>query len=366
MRITLVIWSLESGGAERVMSKLANAWVDESDVTLVTLSGNTSDHYVVHPDVRRSRLAMKTASSLVASIGSNWTMVRTLRRSFRSLQTDVVLSFMDRTNVQVLAATRGLGVPVVVSERIDPRFHTIPHKARLFRRLLYPRADAVVVQTESVADWCRGFVDPEKIWVIPNPVEPCEVEDMERASTILAVGRLDTQKGFDVLLDGFAQVAGDFPDWSLVILGEGSEREALEEQAAGLGVADRVSLPGVVDEPREFMSRAGVFVLSSRYEGFPNVVLEAMSCGTAVIATNCPSGPAEIITSGDDGVLIPPEDPAVLATQLGRLMSDAEERKRLGDNASQSVQRYSVDTIMRHWEAVFDSVTSSQKARTSS
>ena len=199
----------------------------------------------------------------------------------------------------------------------------MPWSWRLLRRLLYPFATFLVVQTESVVKWGRRAAFPARVRVIPNPVRPmhpalnCPPE-LGIRPTVIAVGRLSLQKGFDILLSAFAR--GGLPsEWQLVILGDGPERPALQAQIDALGLTNNVLMPGIVAEPEQWLQHADLFVLPSRDQGFPNALLEAMNCGLPVIAFDCPSGPGEIVRNEQTGVLLPPGDTDALATAITRL-----------------------------------------------
>lgn len=197
------------------------------------------------------------------------------------------------------------------------------------------------------------------IYVIPNfvdappgdrPREPCSTPNV--ALQLAAMGRLDSQKGFDLLIDAFARAAEDQPHWSLVILGEGAERRRLEEQIHLRGLEPRVRLLGWVSDPNSVLRNCDAFVLSSRYEGFPNALLEAMALGLPAIAVDCPSGPADIIRNEVDGLLVPLGDVPALAAAIQRLFSDAPLRNRLRTQAVQVVDRFSSERYYARWEAV--------------
>jgi GalNAc-alpha-(1->4)-GalNAc-alpha-(1->3)-diNAcBac-PP-undecaprenol alpha-1,4-N-acetyl-D-galactosaminyltransferase len=361
-RITLVISSLGSGGAERVMSVMANYWAKhDREVTLITLTSVQEDFYTLHPRVRRIGLGLNVNSShVIAAIKNNLQRVKRLRHEIKTSKPDVVLSFVDTTNVLAVAATVGLGIPIIVSEHIDPRQHTIRSEWAWLRYLLYPQATAVVVLTNNVRCWAERIVKSNKIHVIPNPVTiPAEGHNgrsdfRSLRRTVVAMGRLTPQKGFDLLLAAFSVCARKYPDWSLIILGEGEERSRLEAMVLELGIANQVSLPGRIKDPTAVFWKADIFVLSSRYEGFPMALVEAMACKLAVISTDCPSGPRVIIRDGVDGVLIPPNDVDALAAAMSRLINDETERKRLALRAVEVTERFGLEKVISMWDTVID------------
>jgi len=360
MRITFVIPSLAAGGAERVASSLVNYWSSVGDeVTLATLDFEEADFYSLSPSVERVALGLgEVSSNGFLRISKNFRRVRQLRRVIRQSRPDVVISFLAYTNVLVLTAALGLGVPVVVSERTNTIQGRAGSAVDLLRHVLYPRADAVVVQTEAVAEWARRLVKAAAVRVIPNPVHPPKTElhsfQDERNLTVLAMGRLVPVKGFDVLLQAFARCARLHHDWTLRIVGDGPERGRLEALSDKLGIATRVRLDPFLKEPEAAFKSAGLFALSSRYEGFPNVLLEAMACGLPVISFDCPNGPKEIIRDGLDGVLVPANNEEVLAERMARLMGAEDERKRLAASAIQVTERFSLTKVAAMWQEVLD------------
>jgi glycosyltransferase involved in cell wall biosynthesis len=275
---------------------------------------------------------------------------------------DVVISFVHQVNVLTLLAIRFTSIPVVISERVDPRQHRIAHVWEWLRSWSYPYAAMLVVQTDEIFEWAASKVGFEKSIVIPNPVareqagKP-ESRELFPPPFVLAVGRLTRQKGIDLLMPAFGKVCHQYPEWSLVILGEGGERASLGAMARKLGIEARVHMPGRHANPGAVMSRASLFVLPSRYEGFPNALLEAMSYGLPVISFDCRSGPRDIIRDGVDGVLVPSEDVDALANAILDLVQDPDRRERYGRRALEVAERFSVERVMGLWEELLLRIT---------
>lgn len=373
MKLALVISSLGGGGAERVMTMLANAWAGGGDeVTLITLASGKRDTFPLDPAVRRIALDVAGESPhVLAAIGHNLVRVRALRRAIAASKAQAVISFIAESNVRVLVAVAGLRVPVIISERTFLNGHHMRGVWRVLRRWVYPRAAAIVAQTRRCAADLESMVG-RPVEVIANPVAagPAPAAPAGPGSaagagrTLLAVGRLAPEKGFDLLIDAFAAVAPSHPEWNLVVLGEGPLRGDLARRIAGRGLAHRIALPGFDPRVRERMRRADLFVLSSRYEGFPNALLEAMSEGTACVSFDCDAGPRELIEHGRSGWLVPAGNVPALAAALDALMRDGELRARLGRDARRVGATYALPAILGQWNALVAAVLARSSART--
>lgn len=363
MKITLIIHSLSSGGAERVMSILANYWAAKGwQITLLTFVDETEiPFYELDSKVNYIPLGIaKTSSNLIMAILNNWQFSQKLRRAIVNSNPNLVISFMTNVNVTTLLATRGLNIPVVVSERTDPNKFPSSKIWISLRSLTYGLANVIVVQTNRALNYFRPQLQ-SKMAIIANPVI-IQAENYNynlkssSQSSIIAMGRLETQKGFDLLLEAFAQLKDDYPEWTLTILGEGTLREELESQRERLKLGDRVYFPGRVKNPAEFLKQADIFVMSSRFEGFPNALCEAMACGLPVISTDCPSGPREIIRNHVDGILVANENIAELKEAIESLIVDEYTRQNLGKKALEITDRLSLETVMERWEKVIAEV----------
>jgi N-acetylgalactosamine-N,N'-diacetylbacillosaminyl-diphospho-undecaprenol 4-alpha-N-acetylgalactosaminyltransferase len=349
-RVTFIINSLVGHGAERVMStllSLSHAECEEFDVSLALLD-NEPDEYEIPEAVSVHRLGCG---------GSAWRTILQLSRLLARQRPDVTLSFVSRANVANVLAQRG---PRVISARINTSAGLRAKQSALMRtgiKLAYPHACKIIAVSDDVAlDLCANFgVNAARVITIPNPVDIEGIKRQARAASVLqveapyivAVGRLVPVKNFALLLRAVA--LSGLPH-KLVLLGEGPERERLLQTAGELGLGDRVILPGRLPNPFPLMAGAEVFALSSNGEGFPNALVEAMALGVAAVATDCPSGPSEILanarrgeisaaTVSAYGILTPPDDDAQFAAALS-LAVKPEIRGRLRVAGAMRVAQY--------------------------
>jgi GalNAc-alpha-(1->4)-GalNAc-alpha-(1->3)-diNAcBac-PP-undecaprenol alpha-1,4-N-acetyl-D-galactosaminyltransferase len=356
LKVCFFIWGLRAAGAERVLSFLANAWSAKGwRITILTMEdGQAEPFYPLAEAVEvRALDLLKDSASFASGLGNNLRRVRAIRRAFREAAPDVVISFVDKANVLAVLASRGLGIPLVISERTDPSRRSLGRWWTVLRDFAYPRADTLVFQSQAVLDWFPPRARRKGV-VIPNPVPPPPIAEPSQRENLpkrlVAMGRLFPVKGFDLLLEAFAVAAAQEPGWVLDIWGEGPERATLEAQARRLGLGGRVRFPGLTERPFEILRSADLFILSSRAEGFPNVLVEAMACGLPVLSTDFGGAAKEIIRDGVDGVLVPSGDPSALASAMLRLMSDPAARARLSQRAPEVVARYSGERILALWE----------------
>ena len=378
-RVTLVISSLSAGGAERVMSLMANYWAERGwNVTLVTLDDASTDFHPIDRRVARVALGLSVpARSPWEAARNNVRRLVRLRDAIKASEPRAVIAFTAPTTVLTIMACHRLGVPVIVSERNPPTEEQASPWWDGLRRHVYPSATALVVQTPEVVEWAKSLIALTRVHVIPNPVlavpdailcgsartaarcgaVPAREERRPGHRRVaVAMGRLHHQKGFDLLLRAFARSGADRAEWSLRIIGEGAERQRLQAIAAELGIAASVEFVGKVRAPFEVLREADLFVLSSRYEGFPNALLEAMAVGLPVIATDCPFGPKHIVRDGIDGMLVPVENVDAMAAALARLMGDDARRKALGARGVEVRERFALAGVMSQWEQVMNAV----------
>jgi glycosyltransferase involved in cell wall biosynthesis len=353
--IVMVTSTLQGGGAERVLSDMANYLASKKgwSVTLATWAGpEIVDFYSLDPDINRIWLDVGVSDrSAVGKVRANLARIAKLRSVLSELKPDAVLSFINASNVLTILAAKGLKMRVVVSERVQPDADsTLSFGWSLLRRIVYAWSDEIVAQSVDAAKWieqnCR-----KSATVIPNPLRSLPRLTCERQPLIVAVGRLTGQKGFDLLIRAFVQIAADFEEWTIAIIGQGDERDNLIKLRDELRLTQRVQFVGEIRDVETWMARAGLVVQPSRFEGFPNVVLEAMGMGTAVISSDCRSGPSDMIEDGINGRLVPVEDVSALAKVMAELMSQRDVRESLGYEAFETAQRYRQELVMSQWES---------------
>lgn len=358
MKISFVTSTLTSGGAERVISLLANNFADRGyEVEMIALTSISPDYYSLNPKVKFIHADKVSKGGL---LGELWWF----RRHIKKEQPDVVIAFMEAVYEFVLLALLGTKVPVISSERKDPA--TLGPLRKILRWILLPTAKAHVVQTQHIKQYYHQRIQ-KKTHIIYNPVNERVFETSydnanddensglrikdERLNRIISVGRLYPQKNQKMMIEAFAQISERYPDWKLVIYGEGPERDSLESLVSNLKyqVSSRISLPGRCETVIEEVAKSKVFCLSSDYEGMSNAMIEALCVGTPVISTRV-SGTDELIRDGENGLLVDIGDTDGLAQAFEKLLSNQELRTQLGKEGQKLATKFKTDTIVDQWE----------------
>ena len=347
-RVALVQAGLGAGGTEKVLARLARHLDGQGyRVTIFAISGTLdAAYYPVPGSVEiRTMAAEHGARAATRTVAR----IRWLRAALRGQ--DVVLSCLTKINVQVALATAGLPIRRIASERNNFLVQRMNPIWRHAMPLALASADRVVMQTEAARAALPAFARRRAV-VISNAVDVPEPQPAVPGPAVVAVGRLTEQKGFNALIGAVAAAARRGADLHVTIHGTGEDRDALCALSERLGVARLVDLAGPSPTPHAWTRAPGIFVLSSRFEGFPNVLVEAMAAGFAVIATDCDWGPREILTHGRDGFLIPVGDVDAMTDALIRLQGDADLRTRLGRAARLRAAAFSEERILSAWEQV--------------
>src|ERR1043166_6358753 len=376
---------LGGGGAEKHMLRLVNHLDrDKFRVSLALVKPGGGFEAACAGDVTKHYLNRSSkGSSTIGMLRS----IRPLRRVIEQERPDVVVSVIDLANIANVLAVRGVATPpkVVLGVQTPPSiaygqsWHPVSNLILRLMPKLYPRADRIVALSNGVAADLVSLASgaPESINVIHNAGVEADVleklqgklaaDELPDSRLIVACGRLKALKGFDYLIDALVEVRKTLPA-SLWIVGEGEERAALEKKVRRLGLENFVRLLCLQDNPFKYMAAADVFVLSSLFEGFGNVIVEAMACGVPVVATACPYGPQEIISDGHNGILVPPADARALANGILRVLNDGAVSRKLAIAGKERSNDFNAQTIANAYGNLFlevanGSVVALQKER---
>lgn len=359
-QFSLFVYSFRGGGAEKMMVQIANELhLRGHDIELILVKASGPYESLVDPGIRTTELGGSNTLEILYNL---W-------RHLRGNDIDVLLSTMEIPNIiSVIATQYPTSVPVVLrSANINSmkerhgKYKLIPK----LKRLTYPRSTAIITISDGVAHDLSDTtgINETEMTTIYNPAydpsipektqEPVDIgwlnDDNKRVS--IGVGHLKPQKDFTTLIRAVYQVNKE-EDLYLIILGEGGLDNHLKFVAEKLGIRDRVSFPGFVDNPYAYMAKADVFVLSSAWEGFGNVIVEAMACGTPVVCTDCPGGPSEIMEDGSYGPLIPVGDEKAMATAIREVLADPIDSSTLHSRA----KNFAIKPIVDQYEGVLLSV----------
>ena len=360
-RLTIVLRNLTLGGAQREALRLARelprvdaAWV----VQVLILEPDAS----TRQDLDDLDVSYLDATPGTAGFGralNPWRLARrlgALRRALAAGSPDCVLAYVATTNVTCILASiwpRRAPWRLVVSERNDPARQRLRAPWQFLRRRLYGRADHIVANTRHAIEAMHGWVSPERLSYIPNAVAGGEPDGVSaRQSEILVVGRLHRQKGVDILLTALALLSERFSGWRLRVVGVGAEQAALQALAASLRVDDRIDWEGEMLDVGAAYRRAGVFVLPSRYEGMPNVVLEAMAEGLPVIVSDAADGALELVADRRTGRVFTSENPQSLCAVLTDVLADETGRGEYARAARARLAEHAPEKIAASWSSV--------------
>jgi GalNAc-alpha-(1->4)-GalNAc-alpha-(1->3)-diNAcBac-PP-undecaprenol alpha-1,4-N-acetyl-D-galactosaminyltransferase len=346
-----------SGGAERVVSILANQLSKRFKIIIITFI-KAPIFYELHESIEVFHCTTKILPSrtFFDALKSNLKLVIRVRLLLKKNDVDLCIGFMTTANVISIISSKWQRIPVIISERNNPFMEDsiVPRFWKIMRRLTYKKANYLVVQTETIKRYYTKTIPEKKLKTIPNPVNPdfYDFPAMARQNIILNVGRLTKQKGQDLLVRAFNNMKPKL--WQLHIVGEGEDRTYLEKLIGDLNMNKSVKLLGRQKNIAKYYNSAKIFAFTSLYEGFPNALSEAMFFGMACVSTDCPTGPAELITEGLNGYLVPVNDQSALEERLLYLMDNEEARLRIGETAKKSMANFKANIIAGQWISLID------------
>lgn len=338
-------------GAERMTATIANALAEQGYAITILSLWDPASCFALHPTIRHETLFAERPSFKRAYMAT----IAGIRRHLKAHRIDVLVQVDTMLSLFALPAALGLGVRHIAWEHCHFD-EDLGRRARQWARRLAARycTDIVVLTKRDRKRWREALTPRGSVVCIPNPLPfALPAQPAPRTSkTVLAVGRLVHAKGFDVLLSAWALVVQCMPDWKLMIVGEGQERSALEALRDQLGLRTNVALPGAFSDITRAYEQASIFCLSSRYEGFGLVLIEAMAFGLPIVSTACETGPRELLEDKRDAILVAVDDHQALAGALLRLISDHAEADRLAQVASMKAKLFSNERITEEWDVL--------------
>lgn len=346
--IVIVTKNMAAGGAERVIAQLLGEWCTKGcHCTLILLE--KEEIFYKLPSVLKVYEIGKIHKQFYID---KFLKYRQVRKLIKLIQPDIVLSLPEEIGIYVLLAMVGTKTPIVVSERNNPWVMPYKRVTRILRKMVYPRAAGVVFQTDEASYFFHESIRRKGI-VLQNPLDLTRIPrpwQGERKKVIVTAGRLEPQKNQKLLIDAFAIVHKDFPEYRLLIYGDGSLRIELENYAREILIENSFEFRGNSSHLLEEIKDASLFVMTSDYEGVPNVLIEAMSAGIPVVSTDCaPGGAAALIKDGINGYLVPTGNVKLLIEVIKQQLSDSVNAEKMAHEALKLKEQFDATIVAEKW-----------------
>lgn len=352
-KIAFVIGSLSSGGAERVISNLSNELVNRYDIIIITFEKSTPFYSL---DERIKVIACRDINTLpkstFQSLKLNYHLTKSIYKVFKHEKVNIAIGFITSANILTTIAAKMYRIPCIISERNNPLVEAVPKFWIILRTLIYPRADRVVLQTNGIKTIYEKKIPSNKIRILPNPISlklsSLRSESVTKESKILTVGRLDINKCQADLIKAFRSINSN--GWTIQIIGDGNKKEELLELIIESNLKDKIEIISKVKDIENYYNSSSIFVFTSKTEGFPNALLEAMHFGLPCISTDCNFGPSDLIDDNNNGFLIPINDVEMLKDKLSQLMNNKSLRDQFSKKARETTEQYKSEYVISKWE----------------
>ncbi len=355
-KILFYIGSMARGGAERVVVNLSEYLKGLGYQVVIATKEEAQTEYPVPEGVRRIPADISGKEITGSRIVNFCRRVGKLRSIWKKEKPDLIVSFIKKNNLMAIASSRGLGIPVLVTI-VSASFREYPGIFKFLANLLFPMADGVIAQTSEERDYFRKSVRKKTV-ILPNSMHPDFIGPVyagKREDFVVAVGRVDENKNHSMLVEAFARIADKYPSVNVIIYGDGDGRQKVETAIREKGMEERIFLAGYQTDVKTKIEKARIFVLTSRVEGIPNAIMEAMALGLVPVSTDFGGGGAkQLIEDGKNGFIIPVDDTDALTEKLDLLLSDKKLEERLRNQAVKLQERLHPDVVNRQWREYFE------------
>jgi GalNAc-alpha-(1->4)-GalNAc-alpha-(1->3)-diNAcBac-PP-undecaprenol alpha-1,4-N-acetyl-D-galactosaminyltransferase len=356
-KIGFVIGELSSGGAERVISTLSNDLIERFDITIITFV-KSSSFYPLDTRIKVVACNDKIIKpiSIFDSLKLNYILLKRISQIVKKEEINILIGFITSANILTTIAAKLNGIPCIISERNNPLVEDVPKLWEILRKFVYPMANSLVLQTNGIKKLYEKKIKPQRITILPNPISSelskLRSNTIKREKIILTVGRLDKNKCHDKLISAFNTLS--LKGWKVKIIGDGVKKQELNKLIESYNLSDKIEIIPKVKDIHNFYNRASIFVFTSKTEGFPNALLEAMHYGLPCISTNCNFGPSDLINDGVNGFLIPINDQAVLINKLSQLINNVELQKQFSIKGKAKTENYVSKKVTTQWESLIN------------
>lgn len=356
-KIGFVIGTLSSGGAERVISTLSNELIERFDITIITFAKSTP-FYTLDDRIKVVSCMAKAdkPKSMLDSLKLNYNLAKRISSISKQEGINILIGFITSANVLTVIAAKLNGIPSIISERNNPLVEDVPRLWEILRKYTYPKTDALVLQTNGIKKLYEKKIRPHKITILPNPISAdlskLRAFNPKEENIILSVGRLDKNKCHDELITAFHTI--NPKSWKVKIIGDGNKKQELTELIKKYDLTNRIEIISKVKNIDKYYNEASIFVFTSKTEGFPNALMEAMHFGLPCISTDCNFGPSDLINNGENGFLIPVNDQERLTEKLSQLISDKNLQQKFSENAIRTSEKYMSKNVVSQWEALIN------------
>ncbi|MBT8266886.1 MAG: glycosyltransferase family 4 protein [Bacteroidia bacterium] len=356
--IALIIYGLGPGGAERVLTTLANNFSRTYNIFIITLI-KSEPFYYLDPNIKVIHCQEEINNThLFASIRTNINLIFIIRKLFKTHLIHLSISFMTTSNVINCIASRLNGTKCLISERSNPYIYKHNRFWKMLIKLTYAKSERLIVQSQLIKNYYHTYMNSDKVSIFPNPIAPDLIKAKnsltDKENIILNVGRLDENKAQDLLIRAFSNINNS--NWKLIFVGDGPLKEAYKKLVNSLNLNEKVMFTGNISNISDYYNKSKIFAFTSVSEGFPNALVEAMYYELPCVSTDCPTGPSEIIVDDKNGFLIEVGNQSQLESKLRLLINNEPLRLKLGKEAYLSVKSFELENVNSQWNNLITSV----------